>query len=125
MEVVGEVGDARETLVLAERLRPDIVLLDLNLPGGGGLPIIHALKEKAPETRILVLTMQEDLAVVRDALRAGGSGYLVKKAVDAELLLALRAVQRGEIYVHSSLTQALWAEGGAGLTNGSFPGGPL
>ena len=72
MEVVGEVGDARETLVLAERLRPDIVLLDLNLPGGGGLPIIHALKEKARETRILVLTMQEDLAVVRDALRAGG-----------------------------------------------------
>ncbi len=116
MEVVGEAGDAGETLALAERLRPDIVLLDLNLPGGGGLPIIRVVKEKVPGARVLVLTMQEDLAVVRDALRAGGSGYLVKKAVDAELLLALRAVQRGEIYVHSSLTQALWT--------GATPGSP-
>ena len=114
MAIVGEAADAQETLALAVRLRPEIVLLDLSMPGGGGLPLIRVLKEKVPGVRVLVLTMQEDLAVVREVLHAGGAGYLVKKAVDSELLLALRAVERGEIYVHSSLTQAVWEEAGPG-----------
>jgi len=96
VEVVGEAADGREAVGVTERVRPDIVLLDLSMPEGGGLPVIRLIKERAPEARVLVLTMHEEPAMVRDVLHAGGSGYLVKKAVDAELLLALRAVHRGE-----------------------------
>jgi len=110
MEVVGEASDGREIVALAERLRPNLVLLDLTMPGAEGFPAIRLIKDKAPGTRVLVLTMHDDPGLVREVLRAGGSGYLLKKAVDSELVLAIRAVQRGETYIHSSLTHAVWEE---------------
>jgi two-component system response regulator NreC len=107
MEVVGEAADGREAIQQAERLRPDVVVLDLTMPGLGGLQALGVLREKAPGAKILVLTMHDDEGYLRQVLGAGGSGYVVKKAADMELLAAIRAVRRGEVYVHSSLTKPL------------------
>jgi two-component system, NarL family, response regulator NreC len=110
VEVVGEAADAADAVTLTAELRPDIVLLDLNMPRGGGVGCVRSIREVGSGARVLVLSMLDDPAVVREALQAGASGYLAKHAVDTELALALRAVKRGEIYVHSSLTQAVIEE---------------
>lgn len=105
--VVGEAGDGKAALALAVRLVPDLILLDLTMPGLGGLAAISALRKAAPAARILILTMHDDESYLRQALRDGASGYVLKKAADSELLSAVRAVMRGEIYVHPALTRAL------------------
>ena len=106
-QVVGEAETARETLDQVARLRPDILLLDLNLPDIHGLEILGQIRRLAPKTCILVLTMYTDPAYLQQALRAGAAGYIPKQAADTELLTALRAVARGEVYIHSSMTRAL------------------
>lgn len=106
-QVVGEAGDGRELLALAERLQPDLILLDLNMPVLGGLDALAALRRLAPAARIVVLTMHDDESYLRQALRQGASGYVLKKAADTELLSAIQAVLRGEIYVHPSMTRSL------------------
>ncbi len=110
MEVVGEAGDGREAIEQVEKLRPDIVVLDLSMPDLGGLSALGVIKATAPKTKVLVLTMYDDEGYLREVLGAGGSGYVVKKAADMELLSAIRAVKRGEVYVHSSLTRPLVEE---------------
>jgi DNA-binding NarL/FixJ family response regulator len=106
MEVVGEACDGQEALTQAAALKPDIILLDLTMSGQDGLDVLPQLKKVSP-ARILVLTMHEDQAYLRQALQMGASGYVLKKAADTELLLAIRAVIRGEIYVHSAMTKSL------------------
>ncbi len=107
MEVIGEAADGKEAIEQAKRLRPDVVLLDLSMPDLGGLSALGVIREKVPESKVLVLTMHDDEGYLGRVLGAGGSGYVVKKAADMELLSAIRAVTRGELYVHSSLTKAL------------------
>jgi two-component system response regulator NreC len=119
LEVVGEAADSEEVVKLAAELRPDIVLLDLNMPKGGGVGCVRRLREAGTGARVLVLSMHDDPAVVRGTLQAGASGYLVKQAVDTELVLAVRAVKRGEIYLHSSLTHALIEDARARLPAGA------
>ena len=99
MEVIGEAGDFDEALRLARSSLPEVITLDLTMPGGSGLAAIEKLKVAAPATRIVVLTMHEDPAYVRSALAAGASGYLVKSAADSALIEAIRAVHRGRIFV--------------------------
>jgi DNA-binding NarL/FixJ family response regulator len=94
-------------LSLTERLQPDLLLLDLTLPGLGGLVALPLLRKAAPAARILILTMHDDEGYVKQALHSGASGYVLKKAADSELLSAVRAVMRGEVYVHPALTRAL------------------
>jgi len=106
-DVVGEASDGLETLSLAEQLQPDLILLDLSMPYLGGLDALPNLRKLAPSTRILILTMYDDPQYLRQALKNGASGYILKKAVDAELLSAMRAVLHGEIYVHPSMTRIL------------------
>ena len=106
-DVVGEASDGLETLSLAEQLQPDLILLDLSMPYLGGLDALPNLRKLAPSTRILILTMYDDPQYLRQALKNGASGYILKKAVDAELLSAMRAVLHGEIYVHPSMTRNL------------------
>lgn len=107
MEVVGEADNGTQVLVLAESLQPDLILLDLSMPGLGGLETLPLLKKVVPQTRILILTMHDDESYLRQALRDGASGYVLKRAADTELLSAIRAVMRNEVYVHPSLTRAL------------------
>ena len=104
LEVVGEAGEGAETLRLAAALRPDLVLLDVTMPGGG-IAIAQRLKEAHPELVVLFLTMHEDESLMHQALHAGAAGFVVKRAEPSELLEAIRAVSRGEIYVHPAMTR--------------------
>lgn len=126
MQVIGEAADGRAAIEQAEELLPDVVLLDLTMPGLGGLSALGVIREKVPGAKVLVLTMHDDEGYLGRVLEAGGSGYVVKKAADMELLSAIRAVKRGELYVHSSLTKVL-VEGnfdrrreGGGTMSGQF-----
>lgn len=107
MEVVGEAANGSEVLSLAEVLQPDVILLDLSMPLLGGLEALPLLRRCAPEARILILTMHDDGEYLRQALRAGASGYMLKRAADVELIAAIRAVVQGDIYVHPSMTRSL------------------
>jgi two-component system response regulator NreC len=107
LEVVGEAASGAETLGLAETLRPNLILLDLSMPALGGLELLPRLCKIAPSARILILTMHDDPQYLRQALQNGASGYVLKKAADTELIAAVRAVLRGEIYIHPSLTRSL------------------
>ena len=107
LDVVGEAASGDEALRLAAELRPGIVLLDLNMPGPGGIEVTRQLREVLPETRVLVLTVHEDEGLLREAIDAGASGYIIKRAVESELINAIHAVARGELYIHPSMTRAL------------------
>jgi two-component system response regulator NreC len=106
-QVVGEAATSDEGLRAALELKPDVVLMDVSIPGMGGLDLTRLLREKIPGTRIIILTVHEDGAILRAALTAGAAGYVVKRAVGPELLSAIHAVVRGEIYVHPSMTRDL------------------
>lgn len=107
LRVVGEAATGLETLNLAEQAQPDLILLDLSMPQLGGLDALPALKQVAPSAKILILTMHDDAQYLRKAIQSGASGYILKKAADVELLSAIRAVLRGEMYVHPSMTKSL------------------
>lgn len=106
-EVVGEAASAVEALAQAKAMEPDLILLDLSLPGLNGLDAIPTLRHASPGARILILTMHDDPQYLRQALKQGAAGYVLKKAADVELLAALRAVMRGELYVHPAMTREL------------------
>jgi len=110
MEVVGEAADGEETVEQARRLTPDVVLLDITMPGMERFQALRALREAMPQCRVLILTMHDDEAYLKRTLREGASGYVVKKAADVELLTAIRAVHRGELYIHSSMTRPILEE---------------
>ncbi len=110
MACVGEAGDGVELLAQVERLQPDLVLLDLSMPRLGGLAALPEIRRKAPDARILVLTMHADDEYLRQSLKGGAAGYVLKQAADQELLLAIRAVMRGEVYIHPAMTRGLLAD---------------
>ncbi len=105
--VIGEATDGLEAIGLAADLKPDVILLDLTMSGLGGLDALPVLRKTAPDSRVLVLTMHEDELYFRQALKVGASGYILKKAADTELISAIRAVARGEVYIHSAMTRSL------------------
>jgi len=107
MQVVGEAADGREALRLVDELRPEILLLDVSMPGIDGIDTARQLKKSHPKTRVLILTMHEDVVLAREALQAGASGYLIKRAVESELISAIHAVARGDMYLHPSVARAL------------------
>jgi two-component system response regulator NreC len=107
LDVVGEASDGHEALRLAGELRPDVVVLDLVMPGLGGIEVAWQLKKSLPDTRTLILTVHEDVDLLREAIQAGAAGYLIKRAVESELINAIHAVWRGDLYVHPAMTRAL------------------
>ncbi len=107
MIVVGEAGDGLEALAQVEKLAPDVLLLDLSMPRLGGLAALGRLRQTVPQTRILVLTMHDDEEYLRAALQSGVAGYVIKRAAETELLTAIRAVMRGEFYLHPGVTRLL------------------
>ena len=110
LEVVGEAGTGEETLRLAEELRPDVVLLDIGMPGESGIETVRRLKAKLPALKVLFLTMHEEEGMLLEALNAGGDGYVIKRADEAEIIQAIRVVRRGDVYVHPAMTRALLSQ---------------
>jgi DNA-binding NarL/FixJ family response regulator len=108
-EVVGDAGDAAEALALAEREEPDVVLLDVTMPGESGLAAAARLRDRLPATRILILSMHDRAEYVLEAMRAGASGYLLKDASPATLRDAVRAVHRGDAYFCPAVAERLSA----------------
>jgi two-component system, NarL family, response regulator NreC len=103
MEVVGEASDGHEGLCQARTANPNVLTLDLTMPGGSGLKILECLRQTCPQTRVLVLTMHEDPSYLRAALAAGALGYVTKSAVDGDLLAAIRSVAQGRTFVTMNL----------------------
>jgi two-component system, NarL family, response regulator NreC len=103
MEVVSEASDGAEAIQVVSRTKPDVALIDLTMPRGGGVSALRELTRNCPQTRILVLTMHDDPAYLRAVFAAGAFGYVLKRSVDAELLAAIRAVHRGRTFVDPSM----------------------
>lgn len=112
LEVVGEAATSDEALRLVSHLCPDIVLMDISMPGsaGNGIEVTRRVRETAAGTRILILTMHEDKGLLREAIKAGASGYILKRAAEAELKGAIDAVAGGDLYIHPSMVRALIAD---------------
>lgn len=110
MQVIGEASDGYEAVRKTIELAPDVLLLDITMPGLGGVDTIRLIKAKKLQVAILVLTMHEDSSYLREALREGAQGYIIKKAAEAELASAIRTVYGGEMFVYPSLTKALVQE---------------
>jgi two-component system response regulator NreC len=107
MEVVSEAPDGEKAAQIAGETRPDVALMDLTMPRVGGMKALQEMARHCREVRVLVLTMHDDPAYLRSALAAGASGYLLKRAVDAELIAAIRAVHRGGVFVDPRLANIL------------------
>lgn len=107
IEVVAEASTGEEAVDLMNRLSPDVVIMDLSLPGMNGIEAIKKIKELKPEQRVLALTMHEDVLFLDKVLSAGGNGFVLKRAADEELLAAIKVVHRGEVYVDTSLQRYL------------------
>jgi two-component system response regulator NreC len=110
LDVVGEAGDVEETIRKVRAYKPDVLVLDLHMPGGPSLEAIPELREASPDTRIVVLTMQDSAAFVREALRAGALGYVTKDAADDELVEAIRMAAGDQSYLHPRLGARLATE---------------
>lgn len=110
IEVVAEAGTGREAVALAEQLTPDIVLMDLTMPDLGGMEATELIHQRLPEVRVLVLTMHESNDYFFQVLKSGASGYLLKGASGAELVAALRAVHRGDVYIQPPVAKRLVAD---------------
>jgi two-component system response regulator NreC len=109
LETVGEAGTAREAIFEARSTKPDIVLMDVMMPDQSGIDVVPQLLHERPESKVLVLSMQDDPRYVREAFEAGASGYVLKEAADAELVAAIREVAGGGRYVHPALGARLVA----------------
>ncbi len=107
LEVVGEAQNGREGLVQAQKLKPDVVLMDIAMPEMGGVEATQAIKKTCPEVQVLALTMHEDPAFFFRILQAGASGYVIKGADPDELLSAIRAVVQNKTHLSPSLTREL------------------
>ena len=103
MEVVGEAANGPDAELGVKTTEPDVVLMDISMPNGGGLAAIATIKQVRPRTRIVVLTVHDEIGYVRAAGQAGAVGYVVKSAVDTELLAAIRAVAQGRTFMDASL----------------------
>jgi two-component system response regulator NreC len=109
-EVVAEAATAEDALRYARAHRPSVLVIDLNMPGRPSLEVIPEIREAVPATAIVVLTMQDDPAFARQALRAGALGYVLKEAADEELLQAVRLAAEGDSYLNPRLGARLAAE---------------
>src|SRR6266498_2097922 len=103
IEVVGEGGNMQEAIFRARSFKPDVMLMDVVMPGASGIEATSAVLKESPETKVLVLSMQDDPTYVKEAFAAGASGYVLKEAVDEEVVSAVREIAGGGRYVHPAL----------------------
>jgi DNA-binding NarL/FixJ family response regulator len=107
MQIVGEAGNGREAVELAEKLKPDVVVMDVAMPELNGIEATRRLIASTPRARVLALSMHKDSVYVREILRAGARGYLLKDSVDSDLLSAVRAVAKGDGYLSPGVSDAV------------------
>lgn len=110
VEVVGEAADGEAAIRLATQLKPDILLTDIELPQINGLDLVRLLGERAPKVQVVLLSMHSNREFVRQALRVGVRGYVVKSAPSADLVQAIEAVERGGVYFSAEVAQAAMGE---------------
>lgn len=120
LEVVGEATNSEETLALVKELKPDVVVLDIGMPGNENLDALKGIRADSPDIRVLMLTMHEDNELLQECLRLGAKGYIIKRAAESELIDAIYAVHRGMIYVHPSMIPSLVADTKKTKTKSSF-----
>lgn len=106
-EVVGEASDGHEAVELARQLNPDVVIMDVAMPRLSGVLATREMQEQQPDCRVLILSMHGDAAYVRECLRAGARGYLLKDAVDHELVAAVKALAEGQSYLSPAISNAV------------------
>jgi two-component system, NarL family, response regulator NreC len=111
MELVGEADGGYETIDLVEKRQPDVLVLDLSMPDLDGIAVTKKIKSQFPDLYILILTVHEDEALLREALKAGAAGYILKHAAEAELISAIHIILRGDLYVDPSLVRMLLKDG--------------
>jgi two-component system, NarL family, response regulator NreC len=107
MEIVGEAGNGREALDLAGQLQPDVIVMDVAMPELNGIEATRRVANLSPRSRVLALSMHKDSVYVREILRAGARGYLLKDSISSDLLAAVRAVSRGEGYLSPGVSDAV------------------
>jgi two-component system, NarL family, response regulator NreC len=107
IELVGEAADGTEAVTAVDQLRPDVVMMDVSMPRLNGIDTTRQLRDAAPETKILALTVHEDDGYVREFLKAGALGYLLKRASTEELIRAIRIVAGGGVYVDPRVAETL------------------
>ena len=107
IEVVGEAGEGGETVAKVEQLVPDVVLMDITMPGMSGLEATRQITQKYPRVKVLILTIHETNQYLSQMLQAGASGYVVKTTAASELISAIRAVHQGDVYLYPSITRML------------------
>jgi DNA-binding NarL/FixJ family response regulator len=107
MEIVGEAGNGREALDLAGQLQPDVIVMDVAMPELNGIEATRRVADLSPRSRVLALSMHKDSVYVREILRAGARGYLLKDSIASDLLAAVRAVSRGEGYLSPGVSDAV------------------
>ncbi len=105
VDVIGEAGDGTEAIALVEQLKPHIVVMDIGMPVLNGLEATRRIIKKHPDTKVLILTMHTNEEYVFEILRAGASGYIIKKAAPTELVAAIRAVKKGESFLSPSISR--------------------
>jgi two-component system, NarL family, response regulator NreC len=103
MEVVGQADNAREAVVIATEKKPQIILLDITLQETSGLDLLPTFRERCPDSRVIMLTMHEDQQYMQKAIQTGAAGFVLKKGLDVDLLYAIRAVSRGEMFIQPSM----------------------
>ena len=125
-EVVGEAGAAAEGFRMAEKFKPDLVLLDISLPDGSGIELTRRIKSALPDTGILIVSMHSKIDYITEAFKAGATGYMVKESAPEGLLPALESVAKGEYYLDTPLSHPVIEnlvkspEKGAGITEGAY-----
>ncbi len=107
MTIVGEAGDGLEGIRLARSLQPDLLLLDISMPGLSGIDAIPCIRKASPDTKILIVSMHATSGHVRSALKAGADGYLLKTADEDEFIVAIRSLLKGRKYISTELTGSM------------------
>ncbi len=107
MQLIGEAEGGRDAIEKVEANRPDVLILDLSMPDMDGIAVTKAIKARFPEMCVLILTVHEDDALLRAALKSGASGYILKRAAEEELVAAIHRIVRGDLYVDPSVMRHL------------------
>jgi two-component system response regulator NreC len=110
LELIGEAAGGYEAIELVEKDQPDVLVLDISMPDLDGISVTRRLKQNYPNLQILILTLHEDEAMLKEAIKAGASGYILKRAAESELISAIQIILRGDMYVDPSMLRSLLGE---------------